>query len=346
MLEQHGVDQGKHQGAVGFRLDGHPFRRGGAGHRQMGLDTDPFDAARAGFGMAPDGADAAGHFHIRAKGKNVTAMHRIGADGKGAMPELAIKVLGMGAFDALAGAETEIGGSPGGQEGWQRAHIGGRGAAMAEAGGQAGQAMVVAQATGLDFGQPAADFVQRLVPADGNETRILVAPLAGIGPPHGGEDAMGIVGFLNQAISLDANPAVGGVDAGCGKVRPHFRGDAVFHLDRQQVRSRDAVIAIGWDATRGCCLCRFHPGGLSSFRFSRNVHYCENMIQENILEGKICCIFVARENAPGVKIMYLQYVAVMPGWFIVISFIRSKASSVTKMSFQNFWHCRRCRISI
>ena len=100
---------------------------------------------------------------------------------------------------------------------------------MPEGRGDAGQAVLVKQAALPDAPQPRRDGVQRLVPRDRHETRVLIAALLGVGALHRRQHAMGVVGLLHEAQSLDADApharmylfsGVIGIDAG---------GDAVLN---------------------------------------------------------------------------------------------------------------------
>ena len=72
----------------------------------MRLDLHPLHAALARIGVTLDPAHPARGLDIGAERKNVLAQRRIGADGEGAVPELAVKMFRVRAFDALAGTEA------------------------------------------------------------------------------------------------------------------------------------------------------------------------------------------------------------------------------------------------
>ena len=243
LAHQH-VDQREHEGGVGLGADRHPLGRTGAGDRQVGLDLHALVAAHARVGVAGDRARAAGGVDVAADRDHVAAVGRVRGDGEGAVPELAVEVLGMHALDALAGAEAEVDRPPGGEEGGQGAHVHRRRAAMAEAGRHARQAGVVDEALLAHRGEAGGDGIERLVPGDRYEARILVAPLLRVGALHRLQDAVRVVGLLHQAVRLHAYAAARGMHVGGGEVGFDLGGHAVDHLDGHEVGAGDAVVAV------------------------------------------------------------------------------------------------------
>ena len=145
LVQQH-VDQREQERGIGLGLDRHPLRRAGAGHRQVRLDLHALHAAHAGIGVAPDAGHAARGLDVGAAGDQVIAQRRVGRDDEGAVPELAVQVLGVVALDALAGAEAHVDRPPRGEEGREGAHVRLRRAGAAEAGRHARVARLVGQA--------------------------------------------------------------------------------------------------------------------------------------------------------------------------------------------------------
>ena len=160
------VDQRIEKGRVGLGLDRHPLRRAGAGDRQVRLDLHALHAAHARLGVAPHAHHAAGGLDVGAAGDQVVAQRRVGRDDEGAMPELAVQVLGVVALDALPRAEAHVHRPPRAEERREGAHVRLRRAAAAEARGHARVAGFVGDAAlahGLELGR---DEVHRLVPRD------------------------------------------------------------------------------------------------------------------------------------------------------------------------------------
>ena len=106
------------------------------------------------------------------------------------------------------------------------------------------QTGVIDQAFFPDVRKWLADRIQCLAPRDRDESGILITPLAGIGAPHGRQHTIGIVGFLNGAIGLDATSAVGGVHPLGIKIGQNLARDTVLYRNFHQARACDAVIAI------------------------------------------------------------------------------------------------------
>ena len=96
------VDQREHERRVGLRPDRHPFGRTGASDRQVRLDLHALVAAHARPGVARHRARAAGGFDVRTDRDHVVRERRVGRDRERAMPELAVQVLGVGAFHPLS----------------------------------------------------------------------------------------------------------------------------------------------------------------------------------------------------------------------------------------------------
>ena len=134
-MQQH-MDHREQEGGVGLRLDRDPLGRAGARHREMRLDLHPLHAAVAGVGVALDPAHAARGLDIGAERQDVVAQRRVGADGESTVPQLAVQMFRVRAFDALPGAKAQVDGSPSRKKRRQRAHIGGGRSTAAEARGQ------------------------------------------------------------------------------------------------------------------------------------------------------------------------------------------------------------------
>ena len=67
---------------------------------------------------------------------------------------------------------------------------------------------------------------------------------AGIGTLHRRTQTVGVVRLLNEPQRLDADPAIGRMDAGGREVRQDFRGHAVHDLDFKEIRAGYAIVAI------------------------------------------------------------------------------------------------------
>ena len=188
--------------------------------------------------MAPHADHAAGSLGVAAAGNAGTGRGRIGRDGEGAMPELAVKMLRVIALDALAAAEAHVDRAPGREKGGKGAHVGLRRAAAAEARRDLRVARCVQEAARADGVELLGDEVEGLVPGDRHEARVLVAPLLRVGALHRREDAIRVVGLLHEAVGLDADLAGARMDAGRAEIRLDADGDAVVHLDREEIGTR------------------------------------------------------------------------------------------------------------
>src|SRR6516225_6620008 len=162
----------------------------------MRLDLHALHSALARVGMALDAAYAAGGFHIGAERHEIIAQRSVGRDGKTAVPELAVEMLGVIAFDALTAAKAHIDGTPCGEESGQGPHIGGGRAAAAEARCESWIPGFIEEAPRPRVFELCRDQIKRFVPGDCHESRILVAALPGIGPLHRLNDAVRIVELL------------------------------------------------------------------------------------------------------------------------------------------------------
>ncbi len=245
-MQQH-MDHREQKSGVGLRLDRNPLGRAGAGDREMRLDLHAFHAAVACVGVALDPAHPARGLDIGAERKDIVAERGIGAHGESAVPELPVQVFGMRAFDALTGAEAQIDRAPGRKEGRQRAHIGSGRAAAAKAGGKPRITARVGQARRARAFKLVGDQVERFVPGNAHEARILVAALFRVGPLHRIKHAIGAVGLLHQPEGLDAGLAAAGMNRGGGKIRVDLGRHPVLDAHGQQVRPRYALVAIGRD---------------------------------------------------------------------------------------------------
>ena len=162
----------------------------------------------------------------------------------------------MDAFDALSGPEAVVDRTPGREKRRQRAHVVGRRAAVAEARGDARQTGLVDHAFCANGFQLFRDRVKRLIPGDRRKPRILLHPLFRIGPLHRGEDAIGIVGLLHEAIGLHAGPSARGMDAVAVEIGTDLGRDPILDLHAQEVGAGHAIVAEGRDA-----LCGRHGAG-------------------------------------------------------------------------------------
>ena len=271
VLVQDHINHREQKRRVGFRLDRNPFGRTGAGHRQMRLDLHPLHAALAGVGMALDAAYAARSLDVGAEGHEIFTERRIGRHREAAMPQLAVEVLGVIALHALPRAEAHVDRPPRRQERRQRAHIGGRRAAAAEARGQARIAGFIGEAFGARLVKLVGDQRQRFFPGDAHKARIFVTPLLRVRPLHRIENAIGVVGFLHQPEGFHASLAAGGMDGRRVEIRRHLGGDAVFDAHLQQIGPSNALVAIGRDGSfvmraRHSDLSRSGAGELGGFR--------------------------------------------------------------------------------
>jgi len=248
-LVQHHVDQREQERRIGLRLDRNPFSRHRAGHRQVRLDHDTACAARTRVRLAHHGRRPARDLDVGAEREVELHQRRVGRDREGAVPILAVQVLGMDALDALPGAEAVVDRAPGGEKGRKGAHVVRRRPAVSETDGESRVAVLVGQPAFAHLVQPRGDEIERFVPRDRHETRVLVDPLARIGATHRREDAIRAVRLLDQPVGLHAGTAVGGVDPGSVVIRCDRRRNAVAHLDAQQVGTGYAVVAVGVDET-------------------------------------------------------------------------------------------------
>ena len=55
---------------------------------------------------------------------------------------------------------------------------------------------------------------------------------------------MRVIGLLHQTVSLDANLATARMNVGRTEVGLNLGRDTVLHLDREQIRAGDALIAV------------------------------------------------------------------------------------------------------
>ena len=259
------VDQREQEGRIGLRADRHPFGGAGAGDRQMRLDMHALVAAYARIGMPERRRSRpAGDLDIGAERNDIAAVRRVGGDREGAVPELAVEMFGVGAFDALPRAETVVDRPPRREKGGERAHVIGGRAAVAEARGEARQAGFVDQAFGADRIEARGNDVERVVPRDRREARIFLAPFLRVGALHRREDAIGIVRLLHQAIGLDAGAAARRMHMLRVEIRLDLGRDAVLDLNFQEVRARHTIVTEGGKMLH--ILARAHRSLLTSAR--------------------------------------------------------------------------------
>ena len=229
---------------VGLRPDGDPLRRHRSGDREMGLDLHALQAARAGVRLAPHPGDPRRGLRVVAATDDVAAARGVGGDDERAVPELAVEVLAVVALDALSRAEAHVDGTPRGEEGRQRPHVLGGGAAASEAHREPREARLVHEPLGADGAHVPGDRVEGLVPAHRHEPRILAAALARVGALHGLADAVRVVGLLDEAVGLDAHAAAARVAIARIEVGTDPRRDPVLDLDLHEVRAGDALVAV------------------------------------------------------------------------------------------------------
>ena len=252
------MDQRKQEGRIGLGPDRHPFCGAGARRRQARLHLNALVATNPRVRVANHGAGAAGHVDIGADSDHVAGIRRVGRDGEAAMPELAIEMFGMYALDALARAKAEIDRPPGGQEGRESAHVIRWCTTVPETDGDTRQAGLIDQALGAHSIELFSNKAECLVPGDRYEARILVAALLRIGALHRRQDAVRVVGLLHQAVSLDANLALGRMHVLRREIRFDLGGHAIDHLDGHEIRTRNAVVAISRNVFHGLRLDCFH----------------------------------------------------------------------------------------
>ena len=267
---QEDVDQAEQERRVGLRPDRHPLGGRGAGDREMRLDLHPLQPAHARLGVAPRARDAARRFGVRAEGQHVLRGRRVRADRERAMPQLPVEMLRVVALDALPAAEAEVDRAPRGEERRERLHVVGRRAAAAEARGNARVAGLVEQPLRAHLAEPRRHEVERLLPRDRDEARVVVAALARVGALQRASEAVRVVGLLHEAVGLDAALAAARVDRGGGEVRLDLGRHAVAHLHRQQVGARHALVAVLRNvADRGGHARRLRPPSPPSRRRAR-----------------------------------------------------------------------------
>src|SRR6516164_9988009 len=123
------------------------------------------------------------------------------------MPQFAVKVFGVIAFDALARAEAHVDRTPGCEEGRQRSHISGRRAAAAEARREARISSRIEQARGADRVELGGDQIERFIPRHAHKAWIFATALFRVGPLHRIKNAIRMISLLYQPKRLDADLA-------------------------------------------------------------------------------------------------------------------------------------------
>ncbi len=245
------MQQGEEHGGVGLRPYRYPLGGARAGHRQVGLELHPRDAPGPGLGVAVNAGDAAGGVAVVTEGQHEIASRGVRGDGEGAVPELAVEMLGVVALHALTAADPLIHGSPGGEERREGPEVGGRDAAGAERGRQPRISRLVGEPLGPDGHEPIREHVERLVPRHGRPARIFVPALAGVGPPHRALDTCGVVELLDQAVGSDTDLAARRMYVGEISVGLDADGHAVLDEHLQQIGTRDTLVAVHGDFLDG-----------------------------------------------------------------------------------------------
>jgi hypothetical protein len=246
-VQQH-MDQCKKESSVGLRLDRHPLRRARAGDRKVRLHLHTLHASGTRVGVAPDTDDSSRRLDIRAARDQIVAERRIGRDRERPVPQLAVQVLRVIALDALPRAETHVDRPPSREKRREGAHVGLRRAAAAEARSHARITRFVGKALGTQRIQARGDQLECLVPGDGHETRILVAPLLRIAALHRRQHAVRVVRLLHQAERFHAHLAAAGMHARRAEIRLDLGGHAVDDLDGEQIGPGNALVAVRWHA--------------------------------------------------------------------------------------------------
>src|SRR3974377_857399 len=164
------------------------------------------------------------------------------------MPQLGVEMFRVRALHALPRTETQIDRSPRGKKGRRSAQLGGRRATATEACGKAREAAFVKQPLGARRFHFIRNKLERLVPGDAHETRILVASLLRIRALHRIKHAVRSVGLLHETEGLDASLAGARMHRGSLEIWIYFGGHAVLDANSQQVRPRYALVAVGRDA--------------------------------------------------------------------------------------------------
>src|SRR5271169_5600843 len=249
MLVQQHVDYGEQESDVGLWLDRDPFGRGAACNGEMRLDLHPLHAAVTRIGVALNAANAARRLDIGAEREHVLAQRRVWRDRESAVPQFAVEMLRMRALHALAGAKAHVDRAPGTQKRRQRSHVGRRRSTTAEARCNARIAGFVGQAGRARGIELFRHHVERLIPRDRHEARILTAPLLRVGAFHRRQYTVGRIGLLHQAERLDAHLAPCRVDRRRIEVRGDLGGDIVLDTNLHKVWASDALVAVCRDSS-------------------------------------------------------------------------------------------------
>jgi len=114
---------------------------------------------------------------------------------------------------------------------------------VSEADGKARQAGFVDLAFCGDGVEARRDDVERLVPCDRDEARILLHALLRIRPLHRRQNAVGIVGLLHEPVGFYAGTPARGMHMLGVEVRFDFGGDSIFDLHLEKVGAGDAIVA-------------------------------------------------------------------------------------------------------
>ena len=232
---------------VGLRPDRHPLGRPGAGHGQVRLELHPVEAARPRLGVAEHAGDPAGGVAVVAEGQDEVAAWHVGRHREGAVPELAVEVLGVVALDALAAADALVHRAPRREERGEGAEVGRGDAARAEGHRQPRVAGLVDEPLRAERIEPGRQDAERVLPGDGLPARILIAPLARVGAPHRRLDARRVVELLDQGRRRARTPSARRVDVGHLGVGLDADGHAVLDHDLEQVGPRHALVAVHRD---------------------------------------------------------------------------------------------------
>ena len=233
MLVEQYVNHGEQECGIRLRPDRYPFGRTSAGNGKVGFDLNPFESAHARIRVAPHAGNPAGRFDIASERDHVACSGRVRRDDEGTVPQFAVEMFGVIALHALSAADSEIDRAPGREKRRQGSHIALRRSAAAETGRDARITGIVDKTARADVQKSRTYFVECLVPGNRNERGVLVPAFLGVRPAHRSQDAVRIVGFLNQSVGLNADAAAAGMNILGGEIRFDLARHAILDFDRQ-----------------------------------------------------------------------------------------------------------------